>query len=178
MAARIHDSMVVAPVAPTSLNVAPATGTTEPAVAVEEPIQGQVEMPFVPASQRHNQQVASADEPIKDSIVVVGHAQRKNHKRFKPEGASTKAAQMEAFDYSTASNILDEDSEPEQPEVIESSRKRKQKTQGEQMQCRQAVRVKAELMRDVTARYDYGNFRAPPKALSQVKSGNQSHTFK
>ena len=77
------------------------------------------------------QQIDSAVEPVRDAIVVVGQSQRKTRKRFKPEGAATKTAQTEEFDYSTASNILDEDSEPEQPEVIESSRKCKQKTQGE-----------------------------------------------
>ncbi len=27
-------------------------------------------------------------------------------------------------------------------------------------------------------RFDYGNFRAPPKEHREVKSGNQSRTFK
>lgn len=122
--------MVIAPVAPAlPPTAAPVTAATEPAVATEETLHGQVEVPFVPAGQRHSAQAASASEPVKDSIVVVGKAQRTNRKRMKAD-VGAKVSQTEEFDYSAVSNILDEESEPEQPEAIDASRKRKQKGQG------------------------------------------------
>ena len=127
--ARIQDAMTTVPVAPKitlSAIVSPGNETR----IVEEAVAGQVEVPFVPAKQRQEHTHATL-EPVGDSIVVVGHAQRKKRKRTKGESASTKVAQDEdeEFDYSTVSNILDEGSDHE-PEKTASTRKRKQKPQG------------------------------------------------
>lgn len=100
--------------------------------AVEsDDVEGQVEMAFVPASQRHETKPMT-QEPVKDSIVVVGQVQRKKRKRTKGENTTTKTVldEVEAFDYSTAPNILDEGSEHE-AEDVGTARKRKHKAHGE-----------------------------------------------
>ncbi|EKM49624.1 uncharacterized protein PHACADRAFT_214164 [Phanerochaete carnosa HHB-10118-sp] len=148
---RIHGSLAIAPSVPKI--VAPAAA----AVAEQaEEVPGQVEMPFVPASERQETARTVTAETAKDSIVVVGQSQRKKRKRVAAVNVEREGEVEETFDYSTVSNILDEGSDHE-PEAVGGGRKRRQKTQG---------------------RFDYGGFRAPPKAHSEVKSGNQSRTFK
>jgi exosome complex exonuclease RRP6 len=69
----------------------------------------QVEIPYVPASQRPTRHVIQ-DE--KDTIVVVGQARQKR-KRKKGEQIVDKGDTMEAeepFDFLSVSNILDTDS--------------------------------------------------------------------
>lgn len=167
---RIQGSLTIAPSAP---KVVAAAGTADmsSAAGVEkgEDVPGQVEMPFVPASERQEMKRTNVEQE-QDSIVVVGQSQRKKRKRVaaikvEKEG---EAALEETFDYSAVSNILDEGSDHE-PE----GRKRRQKTQGV---FYRTVLVVPHLT--LSGRFDYGNFRAPPKAHSEVKSGNQSRTFK
>ena len=85
--------------------------------------EGVDELPFVPAAQRQR-----AAEPIDDTIVVVGQPKRKKRKRAAAEKASdaSQAAtageasakeEVEAFDYASAPNILDEGSDHERAGV-------------------------------------------------------------
>jgi exosome complex exonuclease RRP6 len=113
---------------------------------------------------------------IDDSLVVVGQPTRHQKKR-KMVKAKTIAPQdgqgeeeIEEFDYSTALNILD--ANPKGAAEVVSRKKR---------------RSESFSFCDYVAEYlfffegeggtQYRNFPAPPKANSQPKSGNQSHTF-
>jgi exosome complex exonuclease RRP6 len=165
----------VSPAAGTS--TAASTSTVKVEIEQTEAVAGQVEMPFVPANERQQGKRTVVEETVKDSIVVVGQAQRKKRKRIPGAKAVEKtdgdAPPQETLDYSSVSNILDEGSDHE-PEV-QGGRKRRQKTQG--TFC--VLDVCADCSPcSSPGRFDYGNFRAPPKAHSEVKSGNQSRTFK
>ncbi|GJE91818.1 Exosome complex exonuclease rrp6 [Phanerochaete sordida] len=158
--ARIQGALAIAPAVPTPAAAAALVSKDESAVEEEvEEVPGQVVVPFVPAAER--QEVRPAAEAVQDTLVVVGAAQRKKRKRAAVKAAADadadagEGAEEAAFDYGAVSNILDEGSDHE-PEAA-GGRKRRQKMQG---------------------RFDYGNFRAPPKAQNEPKSGNQSRTFK
>ncbi|KAG6879832.1 hypothetical protein C0992_011115 [Termitomyces sp. T32_za158] len=124
----------------------------------------QTELPFVPAAQRRVVQIVEDD-----SVVVVGQARHKKRKRTKPpieDGLGTKnqnrtnevetkddANNHELFDFTTVSNILDDNLD------FEDTKQKGQK-------------------RQKNGGTFNGDFPAPPKAHSAVKRGNQSHTFK
>ncbi|KAJ7082609.1 hypothetical protein C8R43DRAFT_1052282 [Mycena crocata] len=172
--ARIHSALVIIPSMPVS---APVTGADLIAQAEGKPAHGmQVEVPYVPAAQRATKQVVQV---VDDSIVVVGQARQKKRKRAKTdpdhgdgggEDASgtpkktpkkgkrepdTEGGEAEAFDLSAVPNILDDVPNGEDMRV---KKKKKQK--------------------QAKDKPFYGDFPAPPKAHSDLKSGNQSHTFK
>ncbi|KZT11760.1 uncharacterized protein LAESUDRAFT_733747 [Laetiporus sulphureus 93-53] len=156
--ARIHGTLVIAPTMP-KLAAIPSKAGAEMVEAVEEAagsaqIEGQAEIPFIPAAQRTSAKMETVD----DTIVVVGQARAKKRKRAPPR---TAAIEVESFDYSTASNILDEGFDGD---AAEEAGTKKQKKKARQMKG--------------AAGYQYGEFPAPPKALSQPKSGNQSRTFR
>ncbi|KAF8211725.1 hypothetical protein K438DRAFT_1807803 [Mycena galopus ATCC 62051] len=173
--ARIHRALVIVPSMPV-VAVGASEGTDSPLENVGEPAHGmQVEVPYVPAAQRTTKVV----EVVDDSIVVVGQARQKKRKRNKNDtgmddrdGASPATAdsaspkktpktekhdgeEVEAFDFSTVPNLLDNVHNGEDNRV----KKKKKQKQGKDKQF-------------------YGDFPAPPKAHSDLKSGNQSHTFK
>ncbi|KAJ7477037.1 hypothetical protein B0H11DRAFT_1308173 [Mycena galericulata] len=174
--ARIHSALVIVPSMPVMSSAADAD--LDPAAQMAgEPGHGmQVEVPYVPAAQRTTKQMATV---VDDSIVVVGQARQKKRKRAKADGgdadadvagddlASTKKAakkkrdtqsgevEAEAFDFSAVPNILDDVPNGEDMRV----KKKKKQKQGKEKSF-------------------YGDFPAPPKAHSDLKSGNQSHTFK
>ncbi|KAI0345691.1 hypothetical protein BDW22DRAFT_1426352 [Trametopsis cervina] len=163
--ARIHGGLSIAPAMP-SLPAASASIAAEESGNMEvvpETITEQVEIPFVPANERQDKRAAVV-ETVADTIVVVGQPQRKKRKREK-KAADVSNVQRESeqpaadaeFDYSTVSNILDEGSDHEPAGPVGGPRKRKQKGQGH---------------------VDHGGFRAPPKAPSEVRRGNQSRTFR
>ena len=96
----------------------------EPEQRATDTLSAQVEIPFVPASQRLDTKHKNTEDSVKDSIVVVG-AQRKKRKRVKGEGAATKPKEdVDEFDYSTVPNILDDGSDHEE-ETVDKKRKRK-----------------------------------------------------
>ncbi|KAJ7123058.1 ribonuclease H-like domain-containing protein [Mycena epipterygia] len=169
--ARIHNALVIVP----SMPVATPGTSAEPATQGEPAHGMQVEVPYVPATQRTTKIV----EVVDDSIVVVGQARQKKRKRVKADTggdgdgdgadgpASPKKAmkkekrdaegdEAEAFDFSAVPNILDDVPNGEDMRI---KKKKKQK---------QAKDNKPF----------YGDFPAPPRAHSDLKSGNQSHTFK
>ncbi|KAJ7499560.1 hypothetical protein FB451DRAFT_1073819 [Mycena latifolia] len=179
--ARIHSALVIVPSMP--VVVSDATASTQPA-ADAEPAHGmQVEVPYVPAAQRTTKIV----EVVDDSIVVVGQARQKKRKRVKAdagadgdgeadadgdalslkkatkkgkraakaEGEGAGDSEGEAFDFSAVPNILDDVPNGEDMRV---KKKKKQK--------------------QAKDKPFYGDFPAPPRAHSDLKSGNQSHTFK
>ncbi|KAL0960894.1 hypothetical protein HGRIS_005903 [Hohenbuehelia grisea] len=174
---RIHDSLVIAPTAPQVASASTASGQAAPSTnavadAPTDTFTGmQVEVPFVPLAQRKK----PASDPVEDTIVVVGQARQKKRKRTKAadgageDAGSAKAAtagkasgdkaavdEAEAtpFDFDAVPNILDD--RPTQDDA--KPRKRKKQAKG--------------------PAFTYGDFPAPPKAHSELKSGNQSHTFK
>ncbi|CAA7266028.1 unnamed protein product [Cyclocybe aegerita] len=172
---KINKSLALAPSVP-QLSVvtasAPSATPGEPKQEVDEATGMEVEIPYVPASQRTTKQVPVKEE--RDTIVVVGQARKKRKrkatevadgeesaasKKDKGDLAATKMAgadDEEPFDFAKVPNILDDN-----PDLEEGSKKRKrQKKQGNK------------------GGTFYGDFPAPPKAYSEVKSGNQSYTFK
>ncbi|KAJ6465107.1 ribonuclease H-like domain-containing protein [Mycena vitilis] len=166
--ARIHSALVIAP----SMPVVDSVAIADSADSIPgEPAHGmQVEVPYVPAAQRTTKQVV---EVVDDSIVVVGQARQKKRKRAKvdtgvdgePDGGSNKATKKEkhntpsgdaeVFDFGAVPNILDDVPNGEDMRI---KKKKKQK--------------------QVKDKPFYGDFPAPPKAHSELKGGNQSHTFK
>lgn len=144
---------------------------------MQDPVLGMaVEIPFIPASQRKAMGI------VEDSIVVVGQARQKKRKRTKAAvndlGSSRSAESLnkkkiqqervngtpknevtsdkeEPFDFSVVPNILDNN-----PNLEESAVKKKKQR------------------RQKNGEAFYGDFPAPPKAYSELKRGNQSHTFK
>ncbi|EGN98143.1 hypothetical protein SERLA73DRAFT_91376 [Serpula lacrymans var. lacrymans S7.3] len=205
---RIHSTLVIVPSAPkivsqiveTTDQKVVQTGSTLTATATKTAAishtdlhpngsAGPMEIPYVPQRQR---QANLKDEPIDDSIVIVGQARQKKRKRPKTLNAherepgaapdesdagalsnpkkakkeereqakeiSTSSPDIEPFDYSVAPNMLDNGHLPREG-INKRNLKRAQKKNRE-------------------AAIDYGNFRAPPQAYREVKSGNKTHTFK
>ncbi|KAF5374147.1 hypothetical protein D9615_008827 [Tricholomella constricta] len=172
--ARINSTLVIAPSAPKVLEQGTALVPQDDVImesSIPEVSGMQVEIPFVPASQR------KATQAVEDSIVVVGQAKQKKRKRAKPapDGAASTSAEgssqknkpqnedagsrdesegHEPFDFAAVPNILDDN--PNTEDMKQKKRQKKQKSGG----------------------VFYGDFPAPPKAHSELKRGNQSHTFK
>jgi len=172
LVARINSKLVIVPTVPT-------TPATDPSSALEikdmehdqaniDGVQGmQVEIPYLPVAQRRTIQAREQ----KDTIVVVGQAKQKKRKRIKgvvedlklstqtgkgkvhDDDANDTREESQPFDFSAVPNMLD--GNPDIEDV--NRRKKKQKKKGGTF---------------------FGDFPAPPKAHSELKSGNQSHTFK
>ncbi|GLB45506.1 putative HRDC domain containing protein [Lyophyllum shimeji] len=170
--ARINSTLVIAPSIP-KISEQRSDLVSEEDVMMQEEVSGmQAEIPFVPAAQR------KITERVEGSIVVVGQARQKKRKRTKPapDGAAAISAEgfspknqpqklegagsndepgdHEPFDFSAVPNILDDN--PHTEDARQKKKHKKQKTGG----------------------VFYGDFPAPPKAHSELKRGNQSHTFK
>ncbi|KAL4249292.1 Exosome complex exonuclease Rrp6-like protein [Abortiporus biennis] len=174
---RIHQGLIIAPSIPkpTNVNSKVSAEKQQSSGSAEQPQAEQVEIPFVPVSQRQTKPVETQQD---DTIIVVGQtttARQKKRKRAaggktsgREEGGSTPKAQTptatsgnedgEAFDFNALPSVLDEGSDHESS-TLDGGRKKKQKQKGQ-------------------ANYTYGDFRAPPKAHSQLKAGNQSRTFR
>ncbi|KIK69880.1 hypothetical protein GYMLUDRAFT_150634 [Collybiopsis luxurians FD-317 M1] len=166
---RIHSNLLPAPnAAKTTAHVTPGkmNSTVASAEVKEEDslfAASQVEMPFVPASQRV---VRTKTTPTGDeTVLMVGQTRQKKRRRGKDstnagnadENSSNKdgeEAQTVPFDFDSASNILDAAPSAEQSTL---PRKKAKQAKGADF---------------------HGNFPAPPKAYSEVKSGNRSHTFR
>ncbi|KAG2130661.1 ribonuclease H-like domain-containing protein [Suillus bovinus] len=123
-------------------------------------ILGQAEIPFIPTDQRQPRLAPVSD----DTIVVVGQARQKKRKRIKTtvlgksqSGDQDDTGEDEVFDYTTVPNLLDD--LPPAPEELDMRKKKKQKAKG-------------------TGAIEYGDFRAPPRDMREVKSGNKTRTFR
>ncbi|KAA1473827.1 hypothetical protein DENSPDRAFT_780589 [Dentipellis sp. KUC8613] len=180
---QIHSALAIAPTLPQvpSANAVKTEPTASASTSTDPTPAAQDEIPFVPAAQRQAKPKAESDE-----IVVVGQRQKKRKRTKKtdadgeledasasstpaPASAASgkKAGKKKAgeevkaeedvvpFDYASAPNILDD-----VPVVEEKRQKKRQKKN------RSGGAV------------EYGNFPAPPRDRTQVRSGNQSHTFK
>ncbi|KAF9474588.1 hypothetical protein BDN70DRAFT_865980 [Pholiota conissans] len=177
LVAKINRSFVMASTAPKAVST-----TREPAVSevvanekVDEVTGMQVEIPYVPAAQRSTKRV---EEVERDTIVTVGLARQKRKRKagevkeqdvesaspddgamldvkakVKKEGDGLESGAIEPFDFAAVPNILDDN-----PDTEDRKKKRQRKT--------------------IKGGNFYGDFPAPPKAHSELKSGNQSHTFK
>ncbi|KAG0704825.1 ribonuclease H-like domain-containing protein [Suillus ampliporus] len=175
---QIHRTLVIAPKQPQasqslhlhttissdSVSIHPTTPASAAASAEASDgaiILGQVEIPFIPSNQRQSRLAPVSD----DTIVVVGQARQRKRKRIKSAvsgkpsiGDQEDAGEDEAFDYTTVPNLLDD--VPPAPEELDTRKKKKQKD------------VKGNGV------IEYGNFRAPPRDMREVKSGNKTHTFR
>ncbi|KAF8148190.1 hypothetical protein B0H34DRAFT_737252 [Crassisporium funariophilum] len=168
---RINRSFVMAPPVPQIASTTPHA-PVQSGQEIDEFSGMQVEIPYVPASQRPTKRLKEET----DTIVVVGQARQKRKRAGKAaetsagvedesgpvKGKQKQKAQdesgvtvegQESFDFSAVPNILDDN-----PDVEDRKRKRQKKQNKGGM--------------------FYGDFPAPPKAYSELKSGNQSHTFK
>ncbi|KAF9068629.1 ribonuclease H-like domain-containing protein [Rhodocollybia butyracea] len=163
--ARIHSNLVIAPSAAKVIHTTNASSVEQSfsAEVVEDgilPSSAQVEIPFVPAAQRSIK--TSVSSTPDDAIVIVGQSKQKKRKRAKdPANSGEKRENQEAnaapFDFASAPNILDAVPAPEQSHIPRKKPKQSKGSNGSAF---------------------YGSFPAPPKAHSEVKSGNKSHTFK
>lgn len=148
----------------------------------------QVEIPFLPANQRQ-----AKKEEEQDTIIVVGQARQKRkraNKRAEDASSVTKdtvdssdvkseATSSGPFDFSTAPNILDDN--PDEGDTEEAKRKKKRvkkATKGKRCSLPPMLIFSFNTIFVLGAGQFYGDFPAPPKAHSEVKSGNQSHTFR
>lgn len=172
---RIHRTLVIAPnqsqiiqVGSQIISQSSTSVSSQPAMSIStmasaeatDGILGQVEIPFIPTDQRQPRLAPVSD----DTIVVVGQARQKKRKRIKttalgkpPTGDQDDTGEDEVFDYATVPNLLDD--LPPTPEELDTRKKKKQKAKG-------------------TGVIEYGNFRAPPRDMREVKSGNKTHTFR
>lgn len=172
---RIHRTLVIAPnqsqiiqVGSQMISQSSTSVSSQPAMSIStmasaeatDGILGQVEIPFIPTDQRQPRLAPVSD----DTIVVVGQARQKKRKRIKttalgkpPTGDQDDTGEDEVFDYATVPNLLDD--LPPTPEELDTRKKKKQKAKG-------------------TGVIEYGNFRAPPRDMREVKSGNKTHTFR
>ncbi|KAF4577399.1 exosome nuclease subunit [Pleurotus pulmonarius] len=187
---RIHASLTImpkAPQAPSAQNIETNTDVTgqESTMDVDAsaPVQLGTEIAFVPRSERKT----LATTEVEDTIILVGQRAKKRKRKdtksasSEPNGDTpapgsssakkvkkTRSIEVEVedevdgdddsekpFDFSSVPNILDD--EPIK-EDAKPKRQRKQSGKGEV--------------------FGYGNFPRPPKAHSELRSGNQSHTFK
>ncbi|KAI6041415.1 hypothetical protein EDC04DRAFT_2669470 [Pisolithus marmoratus] len=187
---RIHRTLVIAPVVsvpttvptvestipndtPKPLNATPLdSGKSTSALC--EPA-GQIEIPFVPEHQRQSRSSLRVYTPMEDdTIVIVGQAGARQRKRKREKNRGTisqlrsgsgasvddQEAEVEAFDYSSVPNLLDEGS---QKETTGEDNDRKNKKQRKSKAARPAMQT---------------NIRAGPRDQREVKSGNKTHTFK
>lgn len=148
------------------------------------PSSAQVEMPYIPASQRAIK--THAGSTADDAIVVVGQTQTRRKKRkrapkdTKPsegtanEDKDSEEGEMTPFDFASAPNILDEAPAAEQSAL---PRKKAKQTKGMLQSFSSPCKHDVSLLGGSGKAFT-GNFPAPPKAYSEVKSGNKSHTFK
>ncbi|KLO08654.1 hypothetical protein SCHPADRAFT_599955 [Schizopora paradoxa] len=149
---KIHATMGVTPTMPVL--------ETSAAAMEEAPseIPGQIEIPFVPLSQRK-----PVAEEVPDTIVVVGQVgkKRKRVKNLSGESDPNKRPKdelqddLEPFDYDSAANLLDGPSTDQRGKKAEVKPREKK-----------------------GPNLPYGSFPAPPRAYNEVKAGNQSHTFR
>ena len=118
--------------------------------------------------------------------MVVGQPKKKKRKRAAEKEKADAAAdrrspkqeedmEVEAFDYASVSNILDDGSDHEAD--VPSAKKKQKHSKGASELF--GVRTgNADVLGLGSNAAFYGNFPAPPKAHSQLKSGNQSRTFR
>ena len=156
----------------------------------------QDEIPYVPPAQRKT--VSAADPNADDTIVVVGQRRKKRKRQGRasadapdsgPAAASPlphptkrpknvvsspdvdgEAEVLADFDYAAAPNILDE------PTPVAAARTKKRREKGGRFPI---VEVASRVLKyRAGGGVQYGNFPAPPRDMSEVKSGNQSFTFR
>ena len=159
----------------------------------------QIEIPFVPAAERQTK-VATV---VEDTIVVVGQPRQKKRKRTKAAGvddetkvpapavqpskkarskdgeASKSEADIEPFDYANTSNLLDDSPAVDTDINSKASKKGKFKKGASHLDVYEYV-PDALLMTSIGIGrgFDTGGFPSAPRANHEVRSGNQSHTFK
>ncbi|KXN88537.1 Exosome complex exonuclease rrp6 [Leucoagaricus sp. SymC.cos] len=166
---RINSTLVIAPTVPKVQTKESTTMATTEAV-LEDATGMQIEIPFVPAAQRQTTATQVVEEKEKDTIIVAGQTSKtKKRKRTKntfakkPEGTPEgDAEEKAAFDFASVPNILDDNPDTGEGEGVGGGtrkpiKKKQKKSKGGQF---------------------FGDFPAPPKAYSEFKGGNQSHTFK
>ncbi|KAF9651576.1 hypothetical protein BDM02DRAFT_3110300 [Thelephora ganbajun] len=148
---KIHDALVVAP------TIIRAAKTEAEAIALHDSLgsvaraqttTAQIEVAFVPASERQH-----TTSEIADTIITVGQRSQQKKKRKRNPASNVPENDVEMFDYTAEPGLLDVS---DMTQVGPVTKKRSKEP----------------------ASMPYGNFPAPPKAHSQPKSGNQSHSFR
>ena len=171
---RIHQNLVITPSTPQNPPALDSVSVTQPKAepSENENQAAQAEIPFVPSELRHKEETPA----LPDSIVAVGQSQRRKRKRAvnrpllaKPDANAQNAVKEE--ESGEELNILDAGSDHEPEEI----RKKKVKIPGTSQIVLQSEGDGILTIRIVDFR---GDFKAPPKDQSSLRSGNQSHTFR
>ena len=162
----------------------------------------EIEIPFIPAPQRSIKELNEEQ----DTIVVVGQARQKRKRpKANPDGVEAISGSAgerikktkvknggeardedgEVFDFSAVPNILDDN--PNMDDGKKKKKREKKEKKGEKFKLLSFVQVLSNhghlptshrlFFSDLGGAF-YGDFPAAPKAHSELKSGNQSHTFK
>ncbi|KZT31893.1 hypothetical protein SISSUDRAFT_1056155 [Sistotremastrum suecicum HHB10207 ss-3] len=187
--ARIHGSIRLAP-SVDNLKIEPGPSKLVEAeeVEVEEMVPVQpaemLDLTFVPATerkktsgdvmdnvvvgrQRKRKRKEPSTTPLNVESEVAGPPQAEPHPSApEPNGAKKKKARhskeqeevsLDPFDYATASNLLDDIPDKKASDPAKRKKEKKKKPAGTGL--------------------EYGNFPAPPKAHSEFKGGNLSHSY-
>ena len=128
--------------------------------------QEQIEIGFVPASERRRTTPA-----IADTIITVGQRSQQKKKRKRNAVSNGLEDDVETFDHTAEPSILDGG------EVKEVRPVKKKRNKGKRIwtcELRQGILTTSR----EPAPMEYGNFPAPPKAHNQPRSGNQSYSFR
>ncbi len=161
------------------------------------PIQPGTEIAFVPRSERKTLATAG----VEDTIILVGQRAKKRKRKDTKSASSepngdgpasgstsakvkkTRSVEAEVdgdddsekpFDFSSVPNILDDE-----PIKEDAKPKRQRKQSGKGLfGIRFLCAWKLSRWCALGEVFGYGNFPRPPKAHSELRSGNQSHTFK
>lgn len=159
----------------------------EKETAVEEQASAmgmQTEIPYVPTQQRKTREVVEDS-----SIVVVGQARQKKRKRTKSaqqieDGGSKNADKARAsenlesakpFDFSRVPNILDEVQEEDRAPVKKKKGGNEKGSKGAWLITDNKILHCRLTSSTVKQPHD---FPAPPKAHSELRSGNKTLTFR
>lgn len=134
-------------------------------VAGAETAAGQIEMAFVPASERQHLTPAVAD-----TIITVGQRSQQKKKRKRNTALDGLEDDVEMFDYAAEPSLLDVGDVKKVGPMI------KKRNRGVCVRCRIEESILTTLQDPGPVQY--GSFPAPPKAHNQPKSGNQSHSFR
>lgn len=127
----------------------------------------QIEMAFVPASERQH-----ATSTTGDTIITVGQRSQQKKKRKRNPASNGQEDDIEVFDYTTEPSLLDVGGMKQVRPVT------KKRNRGEHVQCCTKRQCPTLTPSQEPAPVQFGNFPAPPKAHNQPKSGNQSHSFR
>lgn len=150
----------------TKLNAETVVALRNPfdSVAEVEAVTEQIEIPFIPVSERQHTTSTTAD-----TIITVGQQKKKRRRNLASKGAEDN---VEMFDYTIEPSLLDGG---DGKEVGPAKKKR---NKGTKAYLISQLEAKILTTLQEPAPIEYGNFPAPPKAHNQPRGGNQSYSFR